>query len=73
MRDRLYQYAMKLHFVLQSHDGLEIDNDEVNELEEMANLHSVEISRQFSEEMYENIKNCCQTLVISVKNPLKAE
>lgn len=22
LRDRLYQYAMKLHFVLQSHDGL---------------------------------------------------
>jgi RNase P subunit RPR2 len=73
LKARLYNYAITLNRLLEMNDGPEVENEDLVKLPLIANLHRVEISREFKDEMYQTIKNCAQTLVVGVKDDITLE
>jgi|JI6StandDraft_1071083.scaffolds.fasta_scaffold03784_4 hypothetical protein len=67
LKERLYNYAVKLNTMLNLQNGPNVLNEDVVRLPLRACIQHVELSREFRSEFYQSIRNCAQTLVIGVK------
>ena len=59
--------------MLEGSQGNMVESTDIIRLPLVANLHRIELSREFKYEIYVQLENCIQTLVIGVKSSLTYE